>query len=723
MINLLRKPENLSKMFDILAKSNVLGEIPIDVVEAHDGENIDEEYLENIDAKAWPYWKDPWFGRAITKGEIGCALSHNEAWKRIAERGEEFALVLEDDAVLDKDFLKQCEEIENQISDINWEFLYLGRKAIFEKEERVRKNVVIPNYSYWTIGYAITKSGANKLLNTNYKKNIIPVDEYIPYLYGRPNEMIRGRFDYPQNLNAFAADPSIVQPQEDAFKNSETERSEPYVTSNSKQFDSNVKVLTVATENNDGLKLLLDSAKKFGIQIEVLGLGEEWEGGNKPRLDYPGGGQKINLLKEKLKEFDDNDIVLFTDAYDVIYNSNLNEIVGKFKTTGLDLVFGAEYHCWPDESLEKSYPLGPSDKRFLNSGVFIGYAKKLKEITSLPINDEDDDQLYYTHRFLDSMKRGEKSIGLDYLVHLFQTCLTSKDLEVLRVDGTKSRFWNVTHKTIPCIIHGNGDILNKMELQKISNHLVNFRNHYGYCQSNKTKKVEEDKPMIFVNVNFDKRNPNDIMRSILGINYPRDRMILHANTTKGQDFKVEGVILNGLMEFSKFVLTNNNPSLENMNNGAFLAASKFDFDYMFSVDEECDLRNQDLFEDLIVLDKDFVSPLLFENSENRYSNIWPSSRDAFQEIGDQPFLFDYNNIVERKLSGCWAVPYVDRCFLVKSHLIDKIKDFYKKNLDSSAMENVNSMYNKEKIAFCANMIEHGLFMHVDNQKFHGALLV
>jgi GR25 family glycosyltransferase involved in LPS biosynthesis len=116
LINLLRKPENLSKMFDILAKSSVLGEIPIDVVEAHDGENIDEEYLENIDAKAWPYWKDPWFGRAITKGEIGCALSHNEAWKRIVEREEEFALVLEDDAVLDKDFLKQCEEIQKQFS-------------------------------------------------------------------------------------------------------------------------------------------------------------------------------------------------------------------------------------------------------------------------------------------------------------------------------------------------------------------------------------------------------------------------------------------------------------------------------------------------------------------------------------------------------------------------------------------------------------------------------
>ena len=724
LINLLRKPGNLSKMFDILAKTKILGEIPIDVVKAYDGEDIDENYLKNIDAKVWPHWKDPWFGRTITKGEIGCALSHNEVWRRVIEGKDEPVLVLEDDVILSEGFLKQCEEIEHQMSGIDWELFYLGRKPIFsEKEERIKKNVVLPLYSYWTIGYALTKNGANKLFNTNYMKNIIPVDEYIPYLYGRPNEMIRRRFNYTQNLNAYAVDPSIVSPNENAFKNSETEKSEPYVSSNGKEFDSNIKVLTVATENNDGLRLLLDSAKKFGIKVEVLGLDKEWnDGGNKPRLDYPGGGQKVNLLKEKLKEFDDDDIVVFTDAYDVVYNSNLNEMIGKFKSSGSDLVFGAEFYCWPDENLKRTYPLGPNDKHFLNSGVFIGYVKKLKEVTSPPINDEDDDQLYYTHRFLERVNMGDMSVGLDYLSHIFQTCLANK-AEALRVDGTKSRFWNATYKTIPSIIHGNGDILNKMELQKASNHLINFRTHYGYCKSNSAKKIEKDKPTIFVNLNFDKRDPNDIMRSILSLDYPRDRMILHANTTKGQEFKVDGVILNGLMEFSKFVLTNNNPALENMNNGAFLAASKFDFDYMFSMDEDCDLRNQNLFEDLIALDKDFVSPLLAETSSPSYSNIWPSSKENFEKIGDNPHLMDYENIIDRRLSGCWAVPYVDRCFFVKSHLISKIKDFYKRNLDSPVMENLDSAYNKEKIAFCANMIEQGLFMYVDNQKFHGSLLV
>ncbi|PIC44097.1 hypothetical protein B9Z55_004584 [Caenorhabditis nigoni] len=39
-------------------------------------------------------------------------------------------------------------------------------------------------------------------------------------------------------------------------------------------------VVTVATDNTDGLKRLLESAKAFDINIEVLGLGEKWNGGD-----------------------------------------------------------------------------------------------------------------------------------------------------------------------------------------------------------------------------------------------------------------------------------------------------------------------------------------------------------------------------------------------------------------------------------------------------------
>ena len=45
LINLLRKPENLARVFDRLAKIGILGKIPISVVEAYDGEDINEKYF------------------------------------------------------------------------------------------------------------------------------------------------------------------------------------------------------------------------------------------------------------------------------------------------------------------------------------------------------------------------------------------------------------------------------------------------------------------------------------------------------------------------------------------------------------------------------------------------------------------------------------------------------------------------------------------------------
>lgn len=74
----------------------------------------------------------------------------------------------------------------------------------------------------------------------------------------------------------------------------------------------------------------------------------------------------------------------------------------KFKKFESRLVFGAEAYCWPDLSLSDSYPVvAQNEKRYLNSGGFVGYASDIYEIiTSEPIKNEDDDQLFYTKIFL-----------------------------------------------------------------------------------------------------------------------------------------------------------------------------------------------------------------------------------------------------------------------------------------------------------------------------------
>ena len=78
---------------------------------------------------------------------------------------------------------------------------------------------------------------------------------------------------------------------------------------------SDVVIFTVATNETDGFKRFVRSAKSNSLddKLKVLGLGEVWKGGNVRR--YAGGGHKINLLKKALREFkDDNEkIIIFTD--------------------------------------------------------------------------------------------------------------------------------------------------------------------------------------------------------------------------------------------------------------------------------------------------------------------------------------------------------------------------------------------------------------------------
>ena len=121
--------------------------------------------------------------------------------------------------------------------------------------------------------------------------------------------------------------------------------------------------------------------------MQFLGMGEEWKGGD---MNHPGGGYKINLLKEELANHKDkkNLIVMFTDSYDVILTAGKDEIVKKFKSFEANVMFGAEDFCWPDQSLKEKYPKVERGYRFLNSGGFIGYATDLYGIvTEAEVNE------------------------------------------------------------------------------------------------------------------------------------------------------------------------------------------------------------------------------------------------------------------------------------------------------------------------------------------------
>lgn len=51
-----------------------------------------------------PGYKDPYSERVLTKGEVGCFLSHFNIWKKVVELQQQQVLVLEDDVRFQPDF-------------------------------------------------------------------------------------------------------------------------------------------------------------------------------------------------------------------------------------------------------------------------------------------------------------------------------------------------------------------------------------------------------------------------------------------------------------------------------------------------------------------------------------------------------------------------------------------------------------------------------------------
>lgn len=70
-------------------------------------------------------------------------------------------------------------------------YRYLGRKILLGDKERAvaGSNFLIwPNYSYWTVAYALTDKGARKLLDQKPLKHLVPVDELLSIMFDRnPN--------------------------------------------------------------------------------------------------------------------------------------------------------------------------------------------------------------------------------------------------------------------------------------------------------------------------------------------------------------------------------------------------------------------------------------------------------------------------------------------------------------------------------------------------------
>ena len=213
MVNLERRPDRYERMkynFDQLG-------IDYKWVPAMDGRKITEEFLAEAGIKMLPEFSEPYHGRALTYGEIGCFLSHYRLWQQIVEEELDLVLIFEDDIKFEPYFISKLEYLKSELFDLegSWDLVFLGRKILHNSEEpwlEGSEQLVKVDYTYWTLSYLLTLRGAKLLLAGEPLGKMVPVDEYLPIMYGRhPNSTWAQHFP-SEKLRALSVHPLLVFP-------------------------------------------------------------------------------------------------------------------------------------------------------------------------------------------------------------------------------------------------------------------------------------------------------------------------------------------------------------------------------------------------------------------------------------------------------------------------------------------------------------------------------
>uniref|UniRef100_A0A0N4UAS7 Fe2OG dioxygenase domain-containing protein n=1 Tax=Dracunculus medinensis TaxID=318479 RepID=A0A0N4UAS7_DRAME len=434
---------------------------------------------------------------------------------------------------------------------------------------------------------------------------------------------------------------------------------------NDKKFPSLI-VVTVATDETDGFRRLKQSADVFGIEIQVYGLGEKWTGGD-TRIEQ-GGGQKIQILRKALEPYKDRKdlIILFVDAYDVIFNEYPSQILTKFFEYFGDyrILFSAEPYCWPEKMLAAKYPLITFGYRYLNSGLFMGYAPEIWKLINIGlIKDNDDDQLYYTKIYLNENFRTSLKMTLDSLSIIFQNLNGVQEDIDLEFDDSGD-VYNAAHNTHPVIVHGNGP--SKIFLNYLGNYIAKSRSLRIGAQKNFVDLMV----IILLSIFIIKPIPfiDEFLSLVEKLQYP-GRVCLYFYNNQ---------------EYNKITEKSESKNIH----------------FSFSV------RNLKKLKIELKIFRDIIAPLVAQPNK-LFTNFW----GALSKTGYYARSADYLDIVNRKIVGFWNVPFISSIFLMAKN---KLKAFvnaydYDSNIDAD-------------MSFCKYARDFGHFLYIDNQQYVGFLV-
>ncbi|KAM6978085.1 procollagen-lysine,2-oxoglutarate 5-dioxygenase 2 isoform 2-T2 [Aplochiton taeniatus] len=461
----------------------------------------------------------------------------------------------------------------------------------------------------------------------------------------------------------------------------------------------------------------MQSANYFNYTVKVLGLGEEWKGGDVGHSI--GGGQKVRLLKEAMESLADQEdlVVLSVDSYDLIFAGGPKEILRKFQQANHKVLFSAEGLIWPDKRLADKYPSVRSGKRFLNSGGIIGYAPYINKIVKQwNLHDNDDDQLFYTKIYLDPLQRDSLNMTLDHKCHIFQNLNGAIDEVLLKFGTEQVRVRNTVYDTLPLVVHGNGNT--KMYLNYLSNYVPNTWNYERGCDICDHNMVDlsqlKDYPTVLVGVFIEQPSPflSEFFQRLLTLDYPKDKLnVFVHNNVVYHERHIQRFWEENRNVFSSFKVVGPEENLsqgEARNMGMDICRKDTGCAYYLSMDTDVMLTNRQTLKILIEQNRKIIGPLV-----TRHGKLWSNFWGALSLDGYYARSEDYVDIVQGKRVGVWNIPFMAHIYLIKGEALrNELKErnyFVLEKLDPD-------------MALCRNAREMGVFMYITNQYEFGRLI-
>nr|XP_023661772.1 procollagen-lysine,2-oxoglutarate 5-dioxygenase 2-like isoform X2 [Paramormyrops kingsleyae] len=476
-------------------------------------------------------------------------------------------------------------------------------------------------------------------------------------------------------------------------------------------------VLTVATRETDGFLRFMQSASYFNYTVKVLGMGDEWRGGDVG--SGLGGGQKVRLLKEAMESLADQQdlVILSVDSYDVIFAGGPEELLRKFRQSNHKVTIAADGLIWPDRSLAEKYPSVRTGKRFLNSGGIIGYAPNVHKIVQQwNLNDNDDDQLFYTKIYLDPLQRERLNITLDHKCQIFQNLNGAIDEVLLKFGTERVRVRNTAYDTLPVVIHGNGN--SKIYLNYLGNYVPNAWSYERGCvvcdrDTVDLSKVEEY-PSVMLAVFIEQLTPflPEFFERLLLLDYPKEKLSLFIhNGEVYHETHIQKFWDTNQLVYRSLKLVGPEEDLsqsEARNMGMNECRKDAGCDFYFSIDSSVMLTNRQTLKLLIEQNRKIIGPLV-----SRHGKLWSNFWGALSLDGYYARSEDYVDIVQGKRVGVWNIPYMAHIYLVKGETLRTEL----RNRNFFVLEKLDP-----DMAACRNAREMGVFMYITNRYEFGRLI-